>query len=56
MKSGSLKKNTSPVNYENAEGAIADLQIERKTRVIDDQSLEVPRVFAKWKKEEGIGW
>ena len=50
------EENTSPVNYENAEGAIADLQIERKTRVIDDQSLEVPRVFAQWKKEEGIGW
>ena len=48
--------NTSPVNYENAEGAIADLQIERKTRVIDDQSREVPRIFARWKKEEGIPW
>lgn len=50
------EQNTSPVNYENAEGAIADLHIERKIRVIDDQSLEVPRVFEQWKKEEGIGW
>ena len=50
------EESTSSVNYENAEGAIADIQIERKTRVIDDQSREVPRIFAKWKKEEGIRW
>ena len=50
------EENTSPVNYRNPEGAIADLQIERKTRIIDDQSREVPRIFADWKKEEGIGW
>ena len=50
------EENTSPINYQNAEGAIADLQTERKTRVIDDQSREVPRLFTQWKKEEGIGW
>ena len=50
------EENTSPVNYENAEAAIADLQTEKKTRIIDDQSLEVPRSFTDWKKEEGIGW
>ncbi len=50
------EENTSPINYRNAEGAIADLQTERKTRIIDDQSGEVPRLFADWKKEEGIGW
>ena len=50
------EENTSPVNYENAEGAIANIQTERKTRVIDDQSREVPRIFAQWKKEEGIPW
>ncbi len=50
------EENTSLINYENAEGAIVDLQTERKTRIIDDQTLEVPRLFAHWKKEEGIGW
>ena len=50
------EENTSPINYGNAEGAIADLQTEKKTRIIDDQSREVPRIFADWKKEEGIGW
>ncbi len=50
------EKDTSPAHYEDAEGAIADLQAERQTRVIDDQSSEVPRLFAQWKKEEGIGW
>ena len=29
---------------------------ERKTRVIDDQSKEVPSVFNKWKKSEGLSW
>ena len=50
------EENTSPINYRDAEGAIADVHTERKTRVIDDQSREVPGLFAQWKKEEGIGW
>ena len=50
------EENTSPINYRDAEGAIADLQTERQTRIIDDQSREVPQLFADWKKEEGIGW
>ena len=50
------EENTAPINYGNAEGAIADLHTERQTRIIDDQSREVPRIFADWKKEEGIGW
>ena len=50
------EESTSPINYENAEGAIADVQTERKIRVIDDQSREVPQIFAEWKREEGIGW
>ena len=50
------EKNTSPVNYANVEGAMADIQTERKTRIIDDQSREVPQIFAEWKKEEGIRW
>ena len=49
-------ENTPPANYENAEGDIADIQTEKKTRVIDDQTLEVPEIFSAWKKEEGIGW
>ena len=50
------EENASPVNYQTTEEASADIQTERKTRVIDDQSSEVPQLFAKWKKEEGIGW
>ena len=50
------EESAAPVNYQNAEGASADIQTERKTRIIDDQSREVPRIFARWKKEEGIGW
>ena len=50
------EESTAPVNYQNADGASADIQTERKTRIIDDQSREVPQVFAQWKKEEGIGW
>ncbi len=48
--------NVSPINYGNAENAVADLQTERQTRIIDDQTREVPQLFEQWKKEEGIGW
>ena len=27
-----------------------------QTKVIDDQTKDVPKIFAKWKKQEGIGW
>ena len=50
------EENTSPVNYQNAEEASVDIQTEKQTRIIDDQSREVPGLFAQWKKEEGIGW
>ena len=50
------EESTAPVNYKNAEGASATVQIERKTRVIDDQSREVPHLFSQWKREEGIPW
>ena len=50
------EENTSPVNYQNAEEASADIQTEKQTRIIDDQSREVPQLFAQWKKEEGIEW
>ncbi|MDE0554496.1 MAG: N-6 DNA methylase [Candidatus Poribacteria bacterium] len=50
------EENASPINDREVEGGIADIHTERKTRVIDDQSREVPQLFAKWKKEEGIGW
>ena len=52
-----VSEDSSPqTNYRDAEGARADIQNERKTRLIDDQSCEIPLLFAKWKKEEGIGW
>ena len=38
-----------------AEGDIA-VTIERKSRIIDDQSKAVPGVFEKFKKEEGVVW
>ncbi len=31
-------------------------QPESKTRIIDDQSLDVPPVFREWKQQEGIVW
>lgn len=42
-------------NYGHADEA-ANIQSERKTRLIDDQSLEVLPLFEQWKKEEGIAW
>lgn len=38
-----------------AEGAVT-YSAERKTRIIDDQSCEVPSVFGQWKRQEGIIW
>jgi len=38
-----------------AEGDIA-VKTESKTRIIDDQSREVPNIFEQWKKQEGISW
>lgn len=32
------------------------VQTERKTRVIDDQTIEIPTIFQEWKREEGIAW
>ena len=50
------EKDTSSANYQNTEEASTDIQTEKQTRIIDDQSLEVPRFFTHWKKEEGIEW
>jgi len=30
--------------------------LERKTKLLDDQTPEVPGIFAQWKKQEGIVW
>lgn len=30
--------------------------LERKTKLLDDQTPEVPHIFAKWKQKEGIAW
>lgn len=38
-----------------AEGSTT-VKPESKIRIIDDQSVEVPAVFAQWKKHEGIAW
>lgn len=32
------------------------IKIASQTKVIDDQTKDVPKIFAKWKKQEGIGW
>lgn len=40
---------------ETADGDVT-VKTESKTRVIDDQSREVPAVFAQWKQQEGIAW
>ena len=28
----------------------------RKSKILDDQTLEVPGIFTQWKKQEGIAW
>ncbi len=33
-----------------------DVSHERRKKVIDDQTPDVPAVFKKWKKQEGIAW
>ena len=38
-----------------AEGTVT-YRTERKIRIIDDQSREVPSVFDQWKQQEGIVW
>jgi type I restriction enzyme M protein len=38
-----------------AEGHVT-IKAQRKTRIIDDQSKEVPSIFADWKKQEGVSW
>lgn len=38
-----------------AEGNVA-VMTESKTRIIDDQSGEVPAVFKQWKRQEGLSW
>ncbi len=40
------------------ESAMGDgiVRTESKTRIIDDQSREVPVLFSEWKKEEGLSW
>ena len=49
------ERNLREEDYESAESNV-DVQTERRTRVIDDQSREVPQIFEHWKKEEGISW
>ena len=49
------ERNLREEDYESAESNV-DVQTERRTRVIDDQSREAPQIFEHWKKEEGISW
>ena len=44
-----------PVMLESAEGR-ASIKTQSKTRIIDDQSKEVPLVFDRWKQQEGLAW
>lgn len=39
-----------------AEDKATYYKTESKTRIIDDQSREVPEVFKKWKQQEGLPW
>ena len=39
----------------NAGGDVA-ISRERRTRIIDDQCTDVPRIFGEWKKQEGLSW
>ena len=55
-------KRGNPLFKRDEEGAeILETEIaadgkERKVRQLDDETLEVPPLFAQWKIEEGIGW
>lgn len=33
-----------------------DQDVEINEKIVDDQTILVPEIFAKWKKQEGIGW
>lgn len=35
---------------------IHDKNNERKVKIEDDQTLDVPKLFAEWKKQEGLSW
>ena len=40
-----------------AEGNVTyEAEAESKTRIIDDQSREVPAIFSSWKQQEGLIW
>lgn len=43
-------------NYGSETNGDMVVQTERKNRLIDDQSQEVPTVFKRWKEQEGIQW
>lgn len=40
---------------DNADGETT-ASLDRKTKVLDDQTPEVPKIFAEWKQKEGIAW
>ncbi len=49
------EKNNIYVIYQTADGN-RTVAYERKTRVIDDQTQDVPAIFAEWKIQEGLSW
>ena len=51
-----VSEDSLPMQHKRSRKKISGAYAERRTRVIDDQSLEVPSIFAQWKREEGIGW
>ena len=52
-------KRGNPIFKRDEEGnelLIPDKNNERKVKIEDDQTLDVPKTFAEWKKQEGLLW
>jgi len=51
-----VNENPTVIDMERIASGQITVRTDRKTRLIDDQTIEVPSVFAEWKKQEGIAW
>jgi len=52
-------KRGNPIFKRDAEGnelLIPDKNNERKIKIEDDQTLDIPKIFSEWKKHEGLSW
>lgn len=49
------EKNNTFVMDQTADGNTTFAQM-RKTKIEDDQTLDVPAIFAEWKNQEGLTW